>query len=47
MTYDEMKEFLLNELKEERQRMLEGKENQYSYLFMICNDIGITEENND
>ena len=44
MTIAEMKEYLLEELKEERKKMLMGKDNHYSYIFMICNDMGITEE---
>ena len=44
MTINEMKEYLLEELKEERKKMLMGKDNHYSYIFMICNDMGITEE---
>ena len=44
MTITEMKEYLLEELKEERKKMLMGKDNHYSYIFMICNDMGITEE---
>ena len=44
MTLDEMKEYLLEELKEERNKMLMHKDNHYSYIFMICNDMGITEE---
>lgn len=44
MTIAEMKEYLLEELKEERKKMLMGKDNYYSYIFMICNDMGIIEE---
>lgn len=44
MTLDEIKEYLAAELEEERKRYLAGKENHYSYIFMICNDIGITEK---
>lgn len=44
MTIEEMKEYLLDELKEERCKMLMNKENRYSYIFMLCNDMGITEE---
>ena len=44
MNFEEMKEYLLNELNEERKKMLNKEENDYSYIFMICNDIGITEE---
>ena len=44
MTITEMKEYLLEELKEERNKMLMNKENHYSYIFMICNDMGIIEE---
>lgn len=44
MNVDEMREYLLEELKEERQKMLMNKENKYSYIFMICNDMGIIPE---
>ena len=44
MTIAEMKEYLLEELKEERNKMLMNKENHYSYILMICNDMGIVEE---
>lgn len=44
MNINEMKEYLLEELKEERYKMLMNKENHYSYIFMICNDMGIVEE---
>lgn len=40
-TKEEMKAYLLEELKEERQKMLMNRENNYSYLFMLCNDMGI------
>ena len=43
MTITEMKEYLLEELKEEKNKMLMNKENHYSYIFMICNDMGIAE----
>ncbi len=43
MTYNEMIEYLLDELKDEKQKMLMGQENRYSYIFMLCNDIGITD----
>ena len=41
MTYDEMKEYLLAELKEEREKMLKNQESKYSYIFMLCNDMGL------
>ena len=44
MTITEMKEYLLEELKEEKNKMLMNKENHYSYILMICNDMGIMEE---
>ena len=44
MNINEMKEYLLEELKEERYKMLMNKENHYSYIFMLCNDMGIVEE---
>lgn len=40
---NEMREYLLSELEEQRQRWILRQENNYSYIFMICNDIGITE----
>ena len=43
MNYDEMVEYLLDELKDERNKMLMNKENRYSYIFMLCNDMGIVE----
>ena len=44
MDINEMKEYLLCELKEERYKILMNQENKYSYLFMLCNDMGIIEE---
>ena len=44
MTITEMKEYLLEELKEERNKMLLNKENNYSYILMLCNDMGILPE---
>lgn len=44
MNLNEMREYLLEELKEERNKMLMNQENRYSYIFMLCNDMGITEE---
>ena len=44
MTIEEIREYLLEELKEEKNKMLMNKENQYSYIFMLCNDMGIVEE---
>lgn len=44
MSKEEMVEFLLDELAEERQEMLMGKENKYAYLFMLCNDMGIAKK---
>lgn len=44
MSINEMKEYLLEELKEERYKMLMNKENHYSYILMLCNDMGIVEE---
>lgn len=41
MNINEMREYLLEELKEEHQKMLMNKENYYSYIFMLCNDMGI------
>ena len=44
MTREEMIEYLLDELKEERKKMLLCKDNKYSYIFMLCNDMGIIPE---
>ena len=44
MTIEEIREYLLEELKEEKNKMLMNKESHYSYLFMLCNDMGIVEE---
>ena len=41
MNREEMIEYLLEELKEEKIKMLQGKENKYGYIFMLCNDMGI------
>lgn len=43
-TAKEMKAYLLGELKTERSKMLQGLPNDYSYIFMLCNDMGLTEE---
>lgn len=43
MTREEMIEYLLEELKEEKQKMLMGEDNKYGYIFMLCNDMGIKE----
>ena len=43
MTEKEMIEYLLEELKDEKYKMLRGEENKYSYIFMLCNDMGIIE----
>ena len=44
MNVEEIREYLLDELKDERQKMLMNKENHYSYIFMLCNDMGFTPE---
>lgn len=41
MSCEEMKKYLIDELKEERRKMLMNQDNKYSYIFMICNDMGI------
>lgn len=43
MTQEEMIAYLLEELKDEKNKMLQGEENRYSYIFMLCNDMGIVE----
>lgn len=44
MTANEMIEYMNEELKEERVKYLRGEENHYSYIFMLCNDMGIIKE---
>ena len=44
ITKQEIIDYLLDELKEEKRKMLEGKDNHYGYIFMICNDLGFTRE---
>lgn len=41
MKRGEMVEYLIDELKEEREKMLLGKDNKYSYIFKLCNDMGL------
>jgi hypothetical protein len=41
MSCEEMKKYLIDELKEERRKMLMKQDNKYSYIFMLCNDMGI------
>lgn len=43
MSYNEMVEYLLDELKEEQRKMKLNEDNRYSYIFMLCNDMGIIE----
>lgn len=43
MTIEEMKAYIKEELKEEYKKLLDGEPNHYSYLFMIANDMGLTE----
>lgn len=43
MTIKEMKEYISSELQEEYNKMMRGEDNHYSYLFMIANDMGLTE----
>ena len=42
MTANEMKAFLLDELHEEWKKSITGENSKYGYLFMLCNDMGIT-----
>lgn len=41
MSYEEMVKYLIDELREQRERFLLRKENKYGYIFMLCNDMGI------
>ncbi len=43
MTIEEMKAYISEELEEEWNKLIKGKPNNYSYLFMIANDMGLTE----
>ena len=43
MTYDEMIEYIKNELANEKAKLLRNEENHYDYLFMIANDMGLAE----
>lgn len=40
MNTKEMQEYLMEELRIELGKMMQGKENKYSYLFMLMNDMG-------
>lgn len=42
MSYDEMIDYLIDELREERNKWLSNKENKFGYTYMLCNDMGIT-----
>ena len=44
MTIEEIKAYLIAELKEEHEKMMKHQGNNYSYIFMLCNDMGITED---
>lgn len=43
MTIEEMKEYIAAELEDEKKKLLRNEPNHYSYLFMIANDMGLTE----
>lgn len=45
MARSEMIEYLLYELNEEKENYLQGKENKYGYIFMLCNNMGIIPPN--
>lgn len=42
--YQDMAKYLRDELDDEREKFFAGKENKYSYIFMICNDLGVAIE---
>lgn len=44
MTIDEMKEYIIDELLEERKKLLMNQPNHYGYLYMIANDMGLIED---
>ena len=44
MTIKEMKDYISKELQEEHDKMIRGEKSHYSYLFMIANDMGLTDE---
>lgn len=41
MSKKEMIEYLLRELYSEELLMMAGEPNNYGYIFMLCNDMGI------
>ena len=41
MNREEMIEYLLEELRNQKNKMIHHKENKYEYIFMLCNDMGI------
>ena len=43
MTIEEMKEYIREELEAEHKKLIKAQPNHYSYLFMIANDMGLTE----
>lgn len=43
-TREDMKAFLLEELKEQHRKYDRGEANHYCYLHMLCNDLGVVEE---
>ena len=44
MNLEEIREYMLNELRKEFRKAESEEENIYSDLFMICNDLGVTKE---
>ena len=44
MTIEEMKKYIKEELEEEYRKLMMGKPNNYGYLFMIANDMGLVEQ---
>lgn len=43
MTIEEMKAYIKEELEDEYKKLLNNESNEYSYLFMIANDLGLTD----
>lgn len=41
MTYEEIKDYINEEIEEQKTKMLQNKPNHYDYIRMIANDIGL------
>jgi len=41
-TVEEIREYMLDELKREFHKMVMKEENNFGYIYMLCNDMGFT-----